>query len=35
MNDSKKQKKAIEWERIEVFSRKFERSREHFMQRYA
>ena len=27
MNDSKKQKKAIEWERIEIFSRKLERSR--------
>ena len=31
MNDSKKQKKTIEWERLVISSRKLEISREHFM----
>ena len=32
---SKKWKKTIEWERLEISSRKLEISREHFMQRWA
>ena len=31
----KKKKKAIEWERLEISSRKLEIPREHFMQRWA
>ena len=31
----KKQKKTIEWERLEISSRKLEIPREHFMQRRA
>ena len=34
MNNAKKQKKTIEWERLETSSRKLEISREHFMQRW-
>ena len=33
--NAKKQRKAIEWERLEDFSRKLEIPREHFMQRWA
>ena len=32
---AKKQRKTIEWERLEVSSRKLEMPREHFMQRWA
>ena len=32
MNNAKKFKMTIEWERLEVSSRKSERSRENFMQ---
>ena len=32
---AKKQKKAIEWEGLEISSRKLEIPREHFMQRWA
>ena len=32
---AKKQKKTIEWERLEISSRKLETPREHFMQRWA
>ena len=32
MNNSKKQNKTIKWERLEISSRKLERSRERFMQ---
>ena len=32
---AKKQRKTIEWERLEISSRKLERPREHFMQRWA
>ena len=32
---SMKQKKTIEWERLEISSRKLEISREYFMQRWA
>ena len=35
MNNAKKQRKTIEWERLEISLRKFEISREHFMQRWA
>ena len=31
MNNAKKQKKTIEWERLEITSRKLEISREHFV----
>jgi len=31
MNDAKKYRKTIEWERLEIFSRKLELSREYFM----
>ena len=31
----KKQRKTIEWERLEISSRKLEIPREHFMQRWA
>ena len=34
-DNAKKQRKTIEWERLEVSSRKSETSREHFMQRWA
>ena len=34
MNNAKK-RKTIEWERLEIFSRKLETSRWHFMQRWA
>ena len=33
--DAKKQRKTIEWERLEISSRKLEIPREHFMQRWA
>ena len=33
-NNAKKQRKTIEWERLEIFSRKLEIPREHFMQRW-
>ena len=33
--DAKKQKKTIEWERLEISSRKLEIPREYFMQRWA
>ena len=33
--NAKKQKKTIEWERLEISSRKLELPREHFMQRWA
>ena len=33
--NSKKQRKTIEWERLEISSRKLEIPREHFMQRWA
>ena len=32
MNNAKKQRKTIEWEILEISSRKLERSREYFMQ---
>ena len=32
---AKKQRKIIEWERLEISSRKLETPREHFMQRWA
>ena len=32
---AKKQRKTIEWERLEISSRKLEIPREHFMQRWA
>ena len=35
VNNAKKQKKTIEWERLEIFSRKLEIPREHFLQRQA
>ena len=35
MISAKKQRKAIEWERLEISSRKLEIPREHFMQRWA
>ena len=31
MNNAKKQKKTIEWERVEIYLRKLEISREHFL----
>ena len=31
MNNAKKQKKTIEWERLEIASRNLEIPREHFM----
>ena len=34
-NNAKKWKKTIEWERLEISSRKLEIPREHFMQRWA
>ena len=34
MSNTKKQKKIIEWERLEISSRKLEILREHFMQRW-
>ena len=33
--NAKKQRKTIEWERLEISSRKLEISREHFMQKWA
>ena len=33
--NAKKQRKTIEWERLEISSRKLEIPREHFMQRWA
>ena len=33
--NAKKQRKTIEWERLEILSRKLEIPREHFMQRWA
>ena len=35
MINAKKQRKTIEWERLEISSRKLEIPREHFMQRWA
>ena len=35
VTNAKKQKKTIEWERLEISSRKLEIPREHFMQRWA
>ena len=35
MNPPKKSRKTIEWERLEISSRKLEISREHLMQRQA
>ena len=35
MTNAKKQKKTIEWERVEISSRKLEIPRAHFMQRWA
>ena len=35
LSDQGKQRKTIEWERLEISSRKLEISREHFMQRWA
>ena len=35
VNNAKKQRKTIEWERLEISSRKLEIPREHFMQRWA
>ena len=35
MNNAKKQRKTIEWERLEIAFRKLEISREHFIQRQA
>ena len=35
MTKAKKQRKIIEWERLEIFLRKLEIPREHFMQRWA
>ena len=32
MNNAKKQRKTIEWERLEISSKKLEIAREHFMQ---
>ena len=34
-NQCKKYRKTIEWERLEISSRKLEIPREHFMQRWA
>ena len=34
MISAKKQRKTIEWERVEISSRKFEIPREYFMQRW-
>ena len=34
-DQSKKQRKTVEWERLEISSRKLEIPREHFMQRRA
>ena len=33
VNNAKKQRKTIEWERLEVSSRKLQTPREHFVQR--
>ena len=33
--NAKKKRKTIEWERLEITSRKLEIQREHFMQRWA
>ena len=33
--NGKKQRKTIEWERLEISSRKLEKRREHFKQRWA
>ena len=35
MNNAKKWRKTIEWERLEISSRKSEIQNEHFMQRWA
>ena len=34
MNNAKKQRKTIEWERLEISSRKLEIPREHFLQKW-
>ena len=35
LSNAKKKRKTIEWERLEISSRKLEIPREHFMQRWA
>ena len=35
VNNAKKQKKTTKWKRLQIFSRKLEIPREHFMQRWA
>ena len=35
MNNAKTERKIIEWERLELYSRKLEISREHFKQGWA
>jgi len=35
MKTAKKQRKTIEWERLEIFSKKLEISREYFIQGWA
>ena len=35
MNNAKKQRKTIEWERLEISSRKVEIPRKHFMKGWA
>ena len=35
VNNAKKERKTIEWERLEISSRKLEILREHFVQRWA
>ena len=35
MNKAKKQRKTIEWERLEISSRKVEIPRKHFMKEWA
>ena len=35
VTNAKKQRKTIEWERLEISSKKLEIRREHFMQRWA
>ena len=35
MNNAKKYRKTIEWERLEISSKKLEKSREHFIQGWA
>ena len=35
MNNAEKQSETIDWERLEIYSRKLARSREYFMQGWA